>query len=125
MDEKLPLGPKGPTQEQIEAWKKQHGLAKLKHMAFNKGEADEMIVVYRPVKYAEFKKLQGMAEQASRAEEGIPESQKLNELLSAAVLWPKDYRETLGASLAGIPGVVADAILGCSGFANVSAPEDI
>ena len=125
MDEKFPLGPKGPSIEQIDEWKKQHGLAKLKHLSFNKGDADELVVVYRPVKYAEFKKLQGMAEAAARTEEGIPESQKLNELLSAAVLWPKDYREGLGMKLAGVPGVVADAILQCSGFANVSAPEDI
>ena len=105
-----PLGiPDGPTQEQINEWKREHGDIFV-------ATFDEEKYIYRPLKRFEYKQIMLLGQTAdSRAfvEEKI---------LQMCVVWPKIEVAKLSTLKAGIVSTLVELIMAASNFGITEEP---
>lgn len=103
LDPKAELWPGGPTNGQIEEWKRMYD-----NGVYATQLDDEHIYVWRTLKRMEWKGImRAEAPDSTYHQERIAES---------CVLWPLDYRMTSASGPAGAPTVLAEQILQASGF---------
>lgn len=96
--------PGKPSDEQIEAWKKQFG------KIFTIGLNEDEFYLFRPLRRLEWRNLMtALAKQQD-------EMKKKEAIVQRAVVWPKLTPEKIGGLTAGAPDTLYEMILQCSNF---------
>lgn len=113
LDPKEPLWDGGPTWEQIEDWKREHGDVYATQIT------PDLIVVWRTITRFEYRRLIKNMEQAvstgqvSQAEANLNNEEAIAEL---CILFPKLNRIEMAGKLAGIPSIISQEVMQASAF---------